>query len=49
MRRAFYFAIARYRGSGEKDRITHSVALASLDDIDLQVKRWLKQAYDRDA
>ena len=37
------------RGQARKDRITHSVALASLADIDLQVKRWLKQAYDRDA
>jgi hypothetical protein len=36
-------------GRAKKDRITHSVALASLDDIDLQVKRWLKQAYERDA
>ena len=33
----------------KKNRITHKVALASLDDVDLQVKRWLKQAYQRDA
>jgi hypothetical protein len=37
-------------GGGLKDnRITHKVALSSLEDIDLQVKRWLKQAYERDA
>lgn len=42
---------ARLRDTGgqlKKDRITHSVAITSLDDIDLQVKRWLKQAYQRD-
>jgi len=36
-------------GLAKKDRITHSVALTSLADLDLQVKRWLKQAYERDA
>jgi len=35
-------------GRAKKDRITHKVMLTSLDDIDLQVKRWLKQAYERD-
>lgn len=42
---------ARLRDTGglaKKDRITHCAALNSLDDIDLQVKRWLKQAYERD-
>ncbi len=29
------------------DRITHYVALSQPTDLDLQVKRWLKQAYDR--
>jgi hypothetical protein len=29
------------------DRITHYVALTQPADLDLQVKRWLKQAYDR--
>jgi hypothetical protein len=29
------------------ERITHYVALAQPADLDLQVKRWLKQAYDR--
>ena len=36
-------------GAAKKNRITHKVALSSLADIDLQVKRWLKQAYERDA
>jgi len=36
-------------GRAKKDRITHSVALTSLDDIDLQIKRWLKEAFQRDA
>jgi hypothetical protein len=35
-------------GLAKKDRITHSVVLTSLADFDLQVKRWLKQAYARD-
>ena len=32
----------------KKRRITHRVAIGSLADIDLQVKRWLKQAYELD-
>ncbi len=36
-------------GRAKKDRITHRVALTSLDEIDLQVKRWLREAYERDA
>src|SRR5262245_4205392 len=36
-------------GLAKKDRITHCVALTSLADLGLQVKRWLKQAYERDA
>jgi hypothetical protein len=35
-------------GRLKKNRITHRVAITSLADIDLQVKRWLKQAYERD-
>jgi hypothetical protein len=35
-------------GRAKKNRITHSVALSSLSDVDLQVKRWLKQAYELD-
>jgi hypothetical protein len=33
----------------KKNRITHKVAITRLSDIDLQVKRWLKQAYELDA
>ena len=36
-------------GRAKKDRITHRVALVSAADIDLQVKRWLREAYQRDA
>jgi hypothetical protein len=35
-------------GLAKKNRITHRVAITSLSEIDLQVKRWLKQAYERD-
>ena len=35
-------------GKAKKNRITHKVAITTLDDIDLQVRRWLKQAYERD-
>lgn len=31
------------------DRITHRVAVTSLDDLDQQLRDWLRQAYDRDA
>jgi hypothetical protein len=36
-------------GRAKKNRITHRVAITSLADIDLQVKRWLRDAYHRDA
>jgi hypothetical protein len=36
-------------GFAKKDRITHRIEIKSLDDIDDEVKRWLKVAYDRDA
>lgn len=36
-------------GRAKKNRITHKVAMTSLSDIDLQIKRWLKEAYQRDA
>ena len=42
---------ARLLGAADrsrKSRITHRVAIGSLADIDLQVKRWLKQAYELD-
>jgi hypothetical protein len=33
--------------AGGCEQITHFVALMTTADLDLQVKRWLKQAYDR--
>jgi hypothetical protein len=36
-------------GFQKKDRITHRIAIATLDDIDEEVEKWLKVAYDRDA
>ena len=33
-------------GYAKKDRITHRIPIASLADIDAEVKRWLKTAYD---
>ena len=36
-------------GFANKDRITHRIEITSLKDIDDEVKRWLKVAYDRDA
>lgn len=36
-------------GFAKKDRITHRFEISSLKDIDDEVKRWLKVAYDRDA
>jgi hypothetical protein len=36
-------------GFAKKDRITHRIPIASLDDIDDEVKHWFKIAYDRDA
>ena len=35
-------------GFAKKDRITHRIPLESVDDIDDEVKQWLKAAYDRD-
>ena len=35
-------------GFAKKDRITHRMEITSLKDIDDEVKRWLKLAYDRD-
>ena len=35
-------------GYAKKDRITHRFEITSLKDIDDDVKRWLKVAYDRD-
>jgi Domain of unknown function (DUF5655)/Domain of unknown function (DUF4287) len=36
-------------GFAKKDRITHRIPIASLAEIDGEVKRWLKTAYDMDA
>jgi len=36
-------------GFAKKNRITHKIQIASPDDIDADVKKWLKAAYDRDA
>lgn len=36
-------------GFAKKDRITHAFAMTSPTDIDDEVNRWLKAAYDRDA
>ena len=36
-------------GFAKKDRITHRIPITSMDDIDDEVKYWLKVAYDRDA
>jgi hypothetical protein len=35
-------------GFAKKDRITHRFEIAALGDIDADVNRWLKIAYDRD-
>jgi hypothetical protein len=34
-------------GLAKKDRITHRIAITRLDDIDDEVKRWLRTAYER--
>lgn len=35
-------------GFAKKDRITHRFAIAKLEDIDAEVKTWLRVAYERD-
>jgi uncharacterized protein DUF5655/uncharacterized protein DUF4287 len=35
-------------GFAKKDRITHRIPITSVEDIDEEVKHWLKVAYDRD-
>jgi hypothetical protein len=35
-------------GFAKKDRITHRIPITSLDEIDDEVRRWLKTAYDGD-
>jgi hypothetical protein len=36
-------------GQAKGDRITHRIAIATLDDIDDEVMSWLRKAYDLDA
>lgn len=36
-------------GFAKKDRITHRIPITSLADIDEEVRRWLKKAYEMDA
>ncbi|HKV10286.1 MAG TPA: DUF5655 domain-containing protein, partial [Thermoanaerobaculia bacterium] len=36
-------------GFAKKDRITHRIPVGSLADLDDEVRRWLKTAYDLDA
>ncbi len=36
-------------GFAKKDRITHRIPIATMDDIDGEVARYLEMAYDRDA
>ena len=36
-------------GFAKKDRITHRIPLAAVEEIDAEVERWLKTAYDVDA
>jgi hypothetical protein len=36
-------------GAAKKDRITHSLPITAAADVDDEVRRWLKTAYDRDA
>lgn len=36
-------------GFAKKDRITHRIPITSLDEIDAEVTRWLKRAYEMDA
>jgi hypothetical protein len=51
------FALGDMKGAGrlidtggyaKKDRITHRIPITSVSEIDDEVKRWLKVAYDRD-
>lgn len=36
-------------GFTKKDRITHRIEITSLQDIDDEVKHWLRMAYEMDA
>lgn len=52
----FGYALGETKGKGrlketggyaKKDRITHCIAITSVDEIDDEVKRWLEVAYER--
>jgi hypothetical protein len=56
----FGFALTHYKGKlpkriidtgglAKKDRSTHRIELKSVDDIDAEVKKWLKAACELDA
>lgn len=36
-------------GAAKKDRITHRIEVTSLQDLDVELKKWLKTAYELDA
>jgi hypothetical protein len=36
-------------GKAKGDRVTHRIAIESLKDVDDEVARWMKKAYERDA
>ena len=36
-------------GFAKKDRITHRIPIVSLAEIDDEVRKWLKKAYELDA
>ena len=42
-------ALDRYRRLAKGDRITHRIPITSLEEIDDEVRRWLKTAYELDA
>ena len=35
-------------GLAKKDRITHRIEITSVKDIDAEVKKWIKAAYEMD-
>jgi hypothetical protein len=39
----------RFGGLAKKDRITHRIEITAAEQIDGEVKKWLKTAYDLDA
>jgi hypothetical protein len=36
-------------GAAKKDRITHRIPITRIEEIDAEVQRWLRTAYERDA